>query len=199
MTELPPIDLQKPAKIIADGGTNSLIVATAESNTEPIGELIRLLDGVPLGADLAVRLFPLHFAAAEGIADTLKKMFDDGKKLPEDPDGSGKGSVSAETTGKALVYNVGIAADVHQHLDRLRSRGADQPCRADRAAVGSALHGPEVSPPTDSLDYADASQLGKTITELFDKRVESAQAIGAKGRPWNARKSSSAWTSAATR
>ncbi|MEK6798984.1 MAG: secretin N-terminal domain-containing protein [Planctomycetota bacterium] len=182
LTELPPIDLQKPAKIIADGGTNSLIVATAESNTEPIGELIRLLDGVPLGADLAVRLFPLHFAAAEGIADTLKKMFDDGKKLPEDPDGSGKGSVSAETTGKALVYNVGIAADVRTNtlivsgreeqisLVEQIVRQLDQP--------STALKFPLRLIP---LDYADASQLGKTITELFDKRVESAQAIGAKG------------------
>ncbi|MCH7993224.1 MAG: hypothetical protein IIB57_02145, partial [Planctomycetes bacterium] len=110
--ELPPIDLQKPTKVFPDEGTNSLIVRTVEENIEPMGELIRLLDGVAIAEGLDIRLFPLRFADAETIRDLLNEMFDGAETLSEDPDGSGQGAVPEGDTGKALVYNVNVQADV---------------------------------------------------------------------------------------
>ncbi len=111
IVELPPIDLQKPMRILADGGTNSLIVATVEENVGPIGELIRLMDGLALAEDVNVRLFPLRFADADSVAEVLQKMFDQGGELTEDPDGSGQAAVPEGAFGKALVYNVNITTD----------------------------------------------------------------------------------------
>ncbi len=179
ITDLPPIELERQLKIIPDPGTNSLIVATIEENMEPMGELIRLLDGVPLGEQVSVKLFPLRFADAESTGDTLKKMFDEGKKLPEDPDGSAKEAVPEGAQGKALVYNVGIAADVRTNT--LIVSGRPEQLTLIEEVVG------QLDQPANSikfplrlfqLEYSDATQVGKIVTELFDQRMESAKAMG---------------------
>lgn len=182
MVELPPIDLQKPSKILPDAGTNSLIVATVEENVGPLGELIRLLDGVPLGSDVNVRLFPLRFADVDSVSDTLKTMFESGKKLGEDPDGSGKESVPAVPVGKALVYNVGLAKDTRTNTIIVSGR-PEQLELIDKIIS-------ELDKPVSSLkfplklipmEYTDAAHVSKMLTELFDKRKEMIDASGAKG------------------
>lgn len=178
--ELPPIDLEKPTKVLADAGTNSLIVATVEENVGPMGELVRLLDGVPLGADADLRIFPLRFADAEAVSETLKKMFDDGKKLPEDPDGSGQGSVPTGDTGRALVHNVGIASDARTNT--LIVSGRAEQLKLVESVVN------ELDRPANTLkfplrmlpmQFTDAAHVAKLLTDLFDKRMESLEATGA--------------------
>lgn len=181
-TEMDPLDLQKNIKIIPDAGTNALIVATSAENVGPMGDLIRVLDGVPLGAEVSVRVFPLRFAAADTTEETLRKMFDDGQKLTEDPDGSGQDAVPDEADGKALVYNIGLASDERtntlivsgrtEQLD-LAAKIIDQ---LDRPATGLKFPLKLIR-----LEYTDATQLGKTIEELFTKREESASAVGMTG------------------
>jgi len=182
MVELPPIDLQKPSKILPDPGTNSLIVATVEENVGPLGELIRLLDGVPLGTDVSVKLFPLRYADVESVSDTLKNMFESGKKLGEDPDGSGKESVPAVPVGKALVYNVGLAKDTRTNT--MIVSGRPEQLELVEKIVS------ELDKPVSSLkfplrliplEYTDAAHVSKMLTELFDKRKEMIDASGAKG------------------
>lgn len=181
ITQLPPIDLQRTLRIIPDKETNSLIVATVEENVEPMGELIRLLDGVPLGEQFSVRLFPLRYGDAESMADTIKKMFEDSKKLPEDPDGSGKGAVPESGPGAALVYNLGIASDVRTNTLIVSGREEQLSLVAD--IVGKLDQpGTSVKFPLKllALEYSDATQVGKIVTELFDQRMESAKAMGAE-------------------
>ncbi|MBI4719225.1 MAG: hypothetical protein HY763_15615 [Planctomycetes bacterium] len=174
--ELPPIDLQKPLKITPDDGSNSLIIATVEENVGPIGELIRLLDGVPLGEAMAVKLFPLRFADAEKAADMLKKMFEEGKKLPEDPDGSAKDAVPEGLPGKALVYNIGVSADLRTNTLVVTGR----PEQLDLAETivrqldtpANALKFPLRLIP---LEYADATRVGELINKLLEKRMEAVE------------------------
>ncbi|MCO6436236.1 MAG: hypothetical protein J5J06_04020 [Phycisphaerae bacterium] len=178
--DLPPIDLQKPMRIIADDGTNSLIVATVEENIEPMGELIRLLDGVPLGSELAVRLFPLRFADADTVRETLQSMFDKGKDLPADPDGSGQDAVPGDDDGKALVYAVGLAAD--QRTNTLIVSGRLEQLRLAERVVS------ELDRPTQALKFplrlltlqhSDATRIQQMLTDLFDKRMESIEKTNA--------------------
>jgi type II secretion system protein D len=180
ITDLPPIDLQRTIKITPDDGTNSLIVATSEENVVPMGELIRLLDGVPLGADVAVKLLPLRFAAAEKLADTIKKMFEEGKKLPEDPDGSSKDAVPDTQRGKALVYNVSVVADVRTNTLVVSGREEQLALVEEIVAKldqpATALKFPLRLIP---IEFSDATGLGKMITELFDQRFKAAEAVGA--------------------
>ncbi|MGB2986165.1 MAG: secretin N-terminal domain-containing protein [Phycisphaerae bacterium] len=175
--ELPPIDLQKPTRIIADEGTNSLIVATVEENVGPMSELIRLLDGVPMAADFDVKFFPLRFADAETIGDLLKEMFDKGKELPEDPDGAGQNAVPDTVFGRALVYPVGIAADVRSNT--LVVSGREEHLALVTKVIGeldrpaTALKFPLRLIP---LEHTDASQIAKIAQELLDQRFEALEA-----------------------
>lgn len=180
IVELPPIDLQKPTKILADDGTNSLIVATVEENVGPMGELVRLLDGVPLAEDVSLKIFPLRFADAESVRDTLQTMFDEGKQLPEDPDGSGQGAVPPGSIGKAVVYNIGLAADVRTNTVIVTGR-------EEQLLLAEMIIG-EIDRPANALkfplkliplEFSDATRISTMLEELFTKRLESAEATGA--------------------
>ncbi len=179
MTDLTPIDLEKPLRIISDEGSNSLIVATVEENMAAIGELIRMLDDVPTGEEIGIKLFPLHFADAQSVGDILKEMFDQGKQLAEDPDGSGADAVPAGPLGK-IVYNVGISADARTNTLIVSGR-EEQLLLAEMIVVeldrpATALKFPlRIFP----LGHADATRIAQIITELFDQRFEAAQATGA--------------------
>lgn len=178
--DLPPIDLGRATRIIPDEGTQSLIVATNEKNVEPMGELIRLLDGVPLAAELNVRLFPLIFADAQTIADTVKTMFEDAKKLPEDPGVGDVGAVPQSEPGKSLMYNVVVAVD--GRTNTLIASGRAEQLKLvekivtdlDRPAL--ALKFPLHLIPIRNVDATRISQMLKT---LFDNRIETAEATEA--------------------
>jgi len=180
ITDLPAIDLQKPLRVIPDDGTNSLIVATPEENVIPMQELIRLLDGVPLAAEFTVKLFPLRFADSETVSKALKEMFDSGKKLPEDPNGGGKGGVPTGSEGHALVYNIGLASD--QRTNTLIVTGRPEQLGLVETVVGeldrpaTALKFPLRLIP---LEYNDATGFGKMVTELFDQRMKAVEATNA--------------------
>jgi type II secretion system protein D len=179
LEDLPPIDLQRPTRIVADEGTNSLIVATVEENIGPLGELVRLLDGVPMGEEVAVRFFALRFADAQTVADLLREMFDEGKQLPEQPDGSGQGAVP-DGAYATLVYNIGVSADMRTNTLIVSGRPeqlelvASVVTQLDRPAT--ALKFPLRLLP---LEYTDASQIGKLITDLMDKRLEALEGTDA--------------------
>ena len=180
VVELPPIDLQKPTKVFPDEGTNSLIVRTVEENIEPMGELIRLLDDVAIAEGLDIRLFPLRFADAETIRDLLKEMFDGAETLSEDPDGSGQGAVPEGDTGKALVYNVNVQADVRTNTLIVTGR-------PEQLALAKRLVGDLDRPATAlkfplrliPMEHTDATRIGEIIEDLFQQRFEAVEATGA--------------------
>lgn len=179
VVELDPIDLQKPTRIIPDEGTNSLIVATVEENIKPLGELIRLLDGVPTSEEIGIMIRPLRFADADSVADAINATFDQAKNLPEDPDGSGAGAVPDGLLGK-IVYNISVVSDVRTNtiivtglqeqlsIAEMIVAELDQPANALKFPLRFI-----------ELEYTDATRLGQLITELFDQRFEAAQATGA--------------------
>ena len=180
IVDLAPIDLQKPTQILADEGTNSLIVATVEENVGPIGELIRLLDGVPMAEEIELRLFPLRFADAESIAGLLEEIIGEGPQLTEDPDGSGQGGVPEGALGKALVYNVGIFSDVRTNTIIITGRSehlqlvTDIIDELDRPATALKFPLKFIM-----LEHTDATSIGDIITQLFDQRFQAAEAIEA--------------------
>lgn len=178
--DLPPIDLERPTRILADEGTNSLIVATVEANVEPMSELIRLMDGVPLGEDAGIRFFALRFADAESVGDTIEEMFDKGKELPEDPDGSGAESVPDGLVGKAYAYKIGVSTDVRTNSIIVSGREEqlllvetivaelDQPATALKFPLRFI-----------QLQHTDATKVAQIIQELFDQRFEALEATDA--------------------
>ena len=180
--ELAPINLERNLRIIPDEGTNSLIVATIEENIEPMGELIRLLDGVAVAEEMGVRMFPLRFADAETLKGLLDDLFSDGKGLPEEADGGGEGRVPEGPLGEALVYNVSISAD--QRTNTLLVAGRPEQLLFVQMVID------ELDVPARSLkfplrmislEYADATRVGQMITELVDQRISALEGTGSDG------------------
>lgn len=178
--ELPAIDLQKPSRIIPDQGTRSLIIATAPENVEPMGELVRLLDSVAIAEEIGVKIFPLTFADAESVSETLNEMFDQGKTLPEDPDGSGGDAVASGALGEAVAYKIAISVDARTNT--IIVTGRDEQLQLAEMIV-SELDRPATALKFPlrmlELEHTDATRIGQIITELFDQRKEALEATGA--------------------
>jgi len=109
--ELPELNLEKPITITAEEGTNSVVVQSTEQNLEAIGEIIRVLDTVPLADEMMVKLFPLKHADAETLRSNLISLFSEGQNLPEQPGRNVPGRIPPGLPGAALAYNVAISAD----------------------------------------------------------------------------------------
>jgi len=108
---LDPVDLEKPIKLFAEPGTNSVIIATTESNLKPLRDIIVGLDEMPLGDDVMLSLFPLEHADAVSLRDDLQKIFDQSQKVPDVP---GKESVKGRTpegVTKGLMLPISLVAD----------------------------------------------------------------------------------------
>ncbi|NOT02856.1 MAG: hypothetical protein HOP29_19830 [Phycisphaerales bacterium] len=174
-TELTPLELDKPLRILADKGTNSLIIATVEANIDSLDEIIKLLDGVPLGHEMHLRIFPLKFADAESVQEILKTMFEEGKTLPERaPGGTKTEAVPEGEFGEALVYNVGLAVDKRANI--LFVSGRPEQMTLAESVVD------QLDVPVTSLKYGmqllflgehlDATRVSAILDELFKKRME---------------------------
>ncbi|MCH7700861.1 MAG: hypothetical protein IID37_04165, partial [Planctomycetes bacterium] len=177
MEESPPLDLEKPLRIIADPGTNSLIVATVEGNIEPIGEIIRLLDDVPSAVELGLQIFPLEYADAQSVADLLEKMFKEGKKLTDTPADGPKGAVAEGPIGEALAYEFNVSADPRTNILFVAGRPA-------QVAMAQSLVA-ELDVPANTLKFPmqllflgenlDATRVSEIVRQLFDQRLKSLQ------------------------
>lgn len=179
--ELPPLNLERPIKIIAEPGTNSVIVATVESNLKPIGEIIKLLDSVPMGDQVLVKLYPLENADAETLVTNLQRMFEQGKTLPDQPGQGGKvpGRIPQDLAGSALAYPIGLVADKRTNTVIVSGR-PEQIVVIEQ--VVKAIDVPEDAnkfpPRMIMLQHADAKRVGDALGKLADQRQKQAEKLG---------------------
>lgn len=177
-TELQPLDLDKPLRVLSDKGTNSLIIATIEKNIEPLGEIVQLLDGVPIAHEMGLKIFSLKFADADALKELMEQMFDDGKKLPERaPGGDRTEAIPPDPVGEAFMHNVNIKADKRtnilivsgrqRQLDLARTvvEELDVPMSAARFPLKLLFCGQNV----------DAGRVKGIVEELFTKRKETLE------------------------
>jgi len=172
------LDLDKPIKVFAEKGTNSIIVATVEKNLEPVGELVRLLDSVPLADQMQINIYVLEHADVETVAVSLREMFDQGKQLPVQPGREEiKGRIPPDLTGQALVYNVGISGD--KRTNTLIVSGRPEQLLLIKQIVGAIDVRPSIgryTPRLVALEHADAKSIGEVVQQLADQRQKIIEA-----------------------
>ena len=74
-----------------------------------------MLDSVPLTPSVEVQIFMLKSGDTENVVELIKTMFDEGKALPLKPgerESELVRGVPESETGRAMVYQIGIAADI---------------------------------------------------------------------------------------
>ncbi len=177
-SELQPLDLDKPLRVLADKGTNSLIIATIEKNIEPLGEIVALLDGVPIAHEMGLEIFPLKFADADALKELMEQMFDDGKKLPERaPGGDRTEAIPPDSVGSAFMHNINIKADKRTNILIVSGRPGqlalartvveelDVPMSAARFPLRLLFCGQNV----------DSGRVKAIVEELFTRRKETLE------------------------
>lgn len=178
LIELPPINLERQIKLIADEDSQALICATAEENIEPLRELINLLDGVPLAVEQGLRVFPLQYADAVAVKELLDDMFTQGKELPRQAPGNEQTkAVPDNAVGKSLVYNVGISADARTNTLVVTGR-QEQLLLVEGVIEQIDVESMDVKHPLRlvTLTDTDATAVGKIIEGLWERRLEAMEA-----------------------
>ncbi|MHC4672681.1 MAG: secretin N-terminal domain-containing protein, partial [Planctomycetota bacterium] len=177
---LADLDLDKPIKIFADSSANAAIVATAESNLKPIGELIKLLDTVPVAEGMIVNIFPLKYADAESLEKMLEGMFKEGKELVKIPGRESEidDRVPPDLTGKALVHNISISADVRTNMLVVAGQ-PDQMLLVQKTIEAMDIPDPEnrFQPRMIYLEKADVRRAAEIAEKIAEMRQESAKKI----------------------
>ena len=189
--ELPPLDLDKPVRILPEKGTNSLVIFSSPKNNESLQEIVKLFDTLPSGAEVDVKSITLHYGQAEQVATLLQQMFDEGKKALLRPSSSGAAGFSEgelppippTPTGQGLPYNVFVSHDA-------RSNSVVVVGRRDATLLAASLiaeldkPGRELAmqPHLIPLQNYDATRMQEKLTELLDKRAESLGGDGNAAR-----------------
>ncbi|MBL7220010.1 MAG: hypothetical protein ISS69_07845 [Phycisphaerae bacterium] len=118
--KLPELDLTKPIKITPDAatpqaqGSNSLLVTSTPENLKAMKVIVEMLDTVPIGEGVLVRIARLEKADAETVRRILDDIFNtQGKKLAGPTGTSTAGKVVPKSaSGKALTGGLNISADL---------------------------------------------------------------------------------------
>jgi type II secretion system protein D len=179
---LQDINLERPIRVFAEQGTNSLIVATIEENLEPMGEIIEALDTVPIGEEMIVKVYPLDYADAEALQNTLRTMFEQGRNLAEVPSNTGQvpGREPANLPGAALAQNVVINSDPRTNSLFIAGRAeqvllVEQIIKAVDIKEDSARYAPRIV----HLQHADVEAVSEVLQKLADQRQKLAGPGGA--------------------
>lgn len=180
--ELPELDLERPIRIIAEKGTNSLIVFSAAKNLEPLQAIVAVFDTLPAAEDVSVRAFVLKYGRSEAVAELLDKVFKEGKgALRRTGEGAGetieKGVLPPAppgAAGKGLPYNVAVSHDarsntvlvIGQKDAVLLAGGLIAELDKPSAQLG-------VEPHIVELKNIAAAKLAERLQDVLDKRMKT--------------------------
>ncbi len=174
------IDLSVPIKIIPDGSSNALLIASTEGNVRAMEEVVRLFDRLPVGDAVVVRIFPLENASAARVRNIIEDLFRRGEALSRLP-GTRRQAAPTTTTGQALRGE--IAATIDERTNALIVAGREEAVAlievlvqdldsddAERGWIETAIV---------PLDHADAVTLADKLDEVLVRGLgRTPDAIG---------------------
>lgn len=121
--ELPPLDLERPIKVLPEKGTNSLIIFSTKQNNEALTAIVEVFDTLPIGVDTDVKAFALKHAGAEQVAKLLEDIFKDKSYLARPSEGDAKGlqkgvlpPVPPGLAAKGLPYPLVVQHDARSNV-----------------------------------------------------------------------------------
>jgi type II secretory pathway component GspD/PulD (secretin) len=104
------VDLSRPIRLIPDTESNSVVIASSVSNVEAVKEVVKLLDALPMGDAVVVRIFPLQNAMATRTKVIVDQLFAQGEALRRLP-GTRRQGLPTTATGQALAGEIATAVD----------------------------------------------------------------------------------------
>ncbi|MBM3846556.1 MAG: hypothetical protein FJ405_09765, partial [Verrucomicrobia bacterium] len=112
--EVVSLDLSKPIKVAAEGGSgNRLILTSTPDNLKALAAVAGVLDNPAIIEGVEVRIVPLKHADASAVSQTLSTIFTQGRTLASGP--GGLGAQPEGNPGKALVNPLTVASDTRSN------------------------------------------------------------------------------------
>ncbi len=179
------MNIDVPTFIVGDPESNSLVAASSRKNLLVLREVIRRFDVEPLREAEAISVRSLQFADATEVAENLKKLLDESKKLTARATKTEPQLGVPDGPAGPLVHQAVVTPDPRTNTLILAGRPealkllGEIVDKLDVQGVGLMPFG------IIKLQYASASQLEQVIDELMKKREEALP----KGSSPNAGKS----------
>jgi len=167
------LNIDGPTFVVGDVESNSLVVAGPRKNLMVLRQIIKQFDVEPLRDEVTLEVRPLNYADASEVAEQLKKMLEEAKKLTaRAAKTESTGGVPDSPTG-VLVYNAVVMADPRTNTIVLAGRPdevkvlTDLVTKIDVKGVG--LMPFEII----KLEYASSTALESVLDDLMKKRGEA--------------------------
>ncbi|MCX5691625.1 MAG: hypothetical protein NTV94_17845, partial [Planctomycetota bacterium] len=161
------VDLTKPIRLIADNEANALVVASTPANVDAMREMVKLLDTLPVGDAVIIKIFPLSNSSATRVKQVIDQLFSQGEALRRLP-GTQRQGLPPTAVGQALAGE--IAAAIDERTNTLVVAGREESVAlievlikdldSDRAANW-------IEPVILPLKHADAATLSKKLQEVL--------------------------------
>jgi type II secretion system protein D len=173
------VDLSKPIRLIPDIEANSLIIASTQANIDALREVIKLLDALPIGDAVLVRIFNLENASATRVKTVIEQLFAQGEEIRRLP-GTRRQGLPPTATGQALAGEIAVTVDE-------RTNSLIVAAREEAVALVEILvrdldsdrAGKWVEPVIIPLKHADSSTLAATLNTILVRGLASTpEAIG---------------------
>lgn len=171
------LDLSKPIRVFAEAQTNSVVVASTKENVAAVRDLVGLLDRLPIGEAITVRLYPLQAAAAQRVAGVIRELFSQADRLRTLPGTTVRGEPTTQA-GKGIMSPIAVSVDE-------RTNSIIVAAQEDAAALVEVIvkqldsdkGAGWVEPAVIALKHADARRIALTLRQVFvDGLRESPEA-----------------------
>ncbi len=163
------LDLSAPLRILADATTNSVIVASTDANVKGIRELAKMMDRLPVGEAVVIRVFPLNSASADRVRTIIDELFRQGAQLSNIP-GTNRRTQPSTATGQALLNELAMSVD--ERSNSLIVAGREESVALVEVLIGD-LDGEQAStwvePTLVMLNHADPRELADRLNTVLVK------------------------------
>lgn len=173
------VDLTKPLRLVADIDANAVVIASTPDNIIAIKEMVKLLDTLPIGDAVVIRIFPLDNASADRVQKVIGDLFKQGENLRRLP-GTKRQGLPPTATGQALAGEIAVSTD--DRTNTLIVAGREEAVALVEVLVKD-LDGDRSSKWIEAqvlpLKYADATALAARLQLVLVKGLPtSPEAIG---------------------
>ncbi len=161
------LDLSVPIRITPERQTNAVVVTSTPENVLALREIVELLDRLPVGDAVIVRIFHLENAAAARISSVVKQLFQQGEALRRSPGSTVSGLPTTET-GRALAGEIAVAVD--DRTNALVVAGREEAVALAEVLIGeldSDNTANWIEPRLIELRHADAVELAETLNRIL--------------------------------
>ncbi len=173
------VDLSKPIRLLADNEANALIIASTQANIDALKEIVKLLDTLPVGDAVIVRIFMLENASATRVKQVVDQLFSQGEAIRRLP-GTKRQGLPPTATGQALAGDIAVAVD--ERTNAMIVAGREEAVALVEVMIkdlDSDRASKWIEPAIIPLKHADSSTLARELNAVLVKGLAATpESIG---------------------